>query len=204
MKIRKQISKRILPVLLLVLLASCAKYHSKPLPKINGQKQNIEGITVHKKILNEKESREIFGKSASQKLSQKGYKPILLSIKNKTDQNYSIYSDDMNIQIEEPSQVAKNLHRNTSLRVAAWCAGGLFFWPLFIGAAVDGIKSKDYNKDLNHDFDLKAIYPHEEIKIKSKSKINKLMFVNKNVDLYQLNLKLVDKNNPNQKRNFTV
>ena len=48
--------------------------------------------------------------------------------------------------------VAKRVHTSTLARSAGYGVAGLFLWPFFIPAVVDGVKSSESNQKLDDDF----------------------------------------------------
>lgn len=95
----------------------------------------------------------------------KGYQPIQLTFRNNTDKRYVFSSRDVSLPCAHADEVARTVHTSTVGRVAGYSVGGLFVWPLFIPAVVDGIKSSNANTALDKDFDEKAkdsflIAPH--------------------------------------------
>ena len=95
----------------------------------------------------------------------KGYQPIQLTFRNNTDKRYIFSSKDVSIPCANPEEVSRTVHTSTVGRVTGYGVGGLLFWPLFIPAVVDGIKSSNANTALDKDFDEKAkdsflIAPH--------------------------------------------
>ncbi|MBD3231511.1 hypothetical protein GF322_02500 [Candidatus Dependentiae bacterium] len=195
---------KMLSLLFLLSLTGCAKYDSRSLPKMEGEEYTVDNIQVSKKILTEHEVREIFGRDSSTEFNKKGIQPVILNIKNKTDKKYIFKSDDIDLKMKNPDAVAKMLHKKTSLRVVGWSILGLFVWPCFIGAAIDGVSSKNYNKDLDKDMATKALYPHEIIKIRPNEKISKIIFVAKDNFVSKLNLRLVESLNKSQQVKFII
>ncbi|MDN3509318.1 MAG: hypothetical protein P0S93_04820 [Candidatus Neptunochlamydia sp.] len=86
----------------------------------------------------------------------KGYQPIQLTFRNNLDKHYSFSTRDVNLPCANSELVARTVHTSTVGRVAGYSVGGLFLWPLFIPAFVDGIKSSNANRALDADFDQKA------------------------------------------------
>ncbi|QVL57226.1 MAG: hypothetical protein KFB93_07540 [Simkaniaceae bacterium] len=86
----------------------------------------------------------------------KGYQPVQLTFQNKTSKRYVFSTRDISLPCASPEEVARTVHTSTAGRVTGYSVGGLFIWPLFIPAVVDGIKSSNANTSLDKDFDEKA------------------------------------------------
>lgn len=95
----------------------------------------------------------------------KGYQPVQLTFKNASDKRYVFSTKHLTFPCASAEEVAHRVHTSTVGRIAGYGVGGLFVWPLFIPAVVDGIKSSNANTALDKDFDQKAkndllIAPH--------------------------------------------
>jgi hypothetical protein len=156
-----------------LLITGCAKYRPRMMSYATGSVQEQENIEVATKALNDLECQSYFNR----KIVKKGYQPIQVCIKNKTDKTYVLNANNIGLPIEKPKRVARRLHTNTASRVAGWSLGGLFFWPLFIPAIVDGTRSIKANKELDADLNERGIGRSQKIVIAPHSAINKVMFV---------------------------
>jgi hypothetical protein len=159
----------------LVFIAGCAKYTPHPLQApghvIPQEKNNVE---IAAAPLTEFDCKNVF----SRRILAKGYQPIQLMIKNKSRFTYILDSANIDMQIEPSERVAKQLHLNTEKRVISWLIPAIFIWPFIIPAMIEGLKSSQANKDLNHDFDIRTLGDDSRIYINPGCVMNKVMFVN--------------------------
>jgi len=169
--------------------SGCAKYKSQPLPKLQAIVEEKKDVEVSAQALTERECRKAF----SRRILNKGYQPIQLIIKNKSRYTYILDAANIELQLEPTQLVAKQLHLNTAGRVVSWAAAGLFIWPFYIAAAVEGCRSSDANRELNHDFAQRTISDESRIYIHPGSMINKVIFVTTDNFRNKFNLRLFSK-----------
>jgi len=169
--------------------SGCAKYQPQPLgmPKALSEEKNEIEVTAQ--ALTESECRKTF----SRRILNKGYQPIQLVIKNKSKHTYILDAANIELQIEPAHLVAKRLHLNTAGRAISWAAGGLFLWPLYIPAVVEGCQSSSANKRLSRDITHRTISDDARIFIYPGSTINKVLFVTDENYRHKFNLHLFSK-----------
>jgi len=170
-------------------ISGCAKYrpHALEIPKTIAQEQQELEVTAQ--ALTEKECRKIF----SRRILNKQYQPIQLVIKNKSKHTYILDAANIELQIEPTDLVAQQLKLNTAGRVISWAVGGLFLWPLYISAIVEGCRSHDANMRLSRDFSHRTISDDARIFIHPNSMINKVFFVTDENYRHRFNLHLFNK-----------
>lgn len=107
----------------------------------------------------------------------KGYQPVQITISNNSDRYINFSKENISLPTVPAADVAKRVHTSTITRATSYGVAGLFFWPFFIPAVVDGIKSSQANQKLDEDFAKKELC--DQI-ISPYSTINGLIFVPKN------------------------
>ncbi|MCB1109509.1 MAG: hypothetical protein KDK64_00865 [Chlamydiia bacterium] len=135
-----------------VLLTGCASYQANSLSALDPQcvreYPEIEGMQIGCKAFNEEDCYTFLDRN----VIAKGYQPIQLTFQNNTNKRYVFTTQNVSLPCVSPETVANTVHTSTVGRVAGYSVGGLFLWPLFIPAVVDGIKSSNANKALDMDF----------------------------------------------------
>ena len=170
----------------LLLLSGCASYKAAPItPILTTISKNNQDVT----IIAKKFSKQDCQKFLDRDVMAKGYQPVQLFIQNNTDKNYVFSLDRLGLVHTNASDVAKRVHTSTVGRAVGYGVGGLFLWPLFIPAVVDGIKSSEANESLDRDFLDKAA--SDQI-ISAHSSFNKLIFVPTNECPSTFSLTLID------------
>jgi hypothetical protein len=156
-------------------VSGCAKYRPKPLAMPSHiVTQEKEGVALQAALLDNVESKQIFGERSPQ---AKGYQTIQLALTNKTNQAYELDAHNIGLELASAQVVAHQIGFNTAGRVAGWGIAGLFIWPFLIPAIVDGVKSSQANRDLERDLDVRTISNGSKIYIQPHSTMNKVMFV---------------------------
>jgi hypothetical protein len=139
-----------------ILLTGCASYQTTSLSALDPEcvrtYPQVEGLSIGCKAY----SREDCYHYLDRDVIAKGYQPIQLTFQNRTDKHYVFSVKNLSIPCINPQEVAKTVHTSTVGRIVGYSVGGLFLWPLFIPAVVDGIKSSNANTELDKDFDKKA------------------------------------------------
>ena len=126
----------------------------------------------------------------------KGYQPIQLTFRNRSNSRYVFCTKNVSLPCASPEEVARTVHTSTTARVVGYSAGGLFVWPLFIPAIVDGINSSNANTALDKDFDQKA---KDSLLIGPHSYSRTLIFVPKAHFSPVFDISLLDEENGNYK-----
>lgn len=156
-----------------ILFSGCAKYKSHKLAEPIGVVHQQNNIEIKAEALTDADCHHYF----SRRVLSKGYQPIQLCIKNGSNQTYILNADNIDIQIEDRKNVARSLELNTAGRVVGWGLPGLFLWPFFVPAAVEGVKSSNANKKLSDDFSQRVLNYNSRLVITPGSSINKVFFV---------------------------
>ena len=172
-----QLSRKIFVFYLLVgivILSGCAKYKPRSLQYCPSTVKEKDNFGVGTKILSYHDCEESF---YTKKIIEKGYRPLQISVTNKTDKTYVLKGSNIGLQLEHSKLVARKCHINIATRVSGWAIGGIFFWPLFIAAASEGYNSYKANNDMDADFKERSISNKDKIFIPPHSSMNKVIFV---------------------------
>ena len=168
--------KHILTYGALLLLAGCANYSASPLSSLAlGDavfSTQDSGVLASSKIFNKKDCQTYLGRD----VLAEGYIPVQLTIRNSSEDSMYLSTDNFNIPLALPDRVAGKVHTSTVGRVAAWGVGGLVLWPLLVPAIYDGIKSNEANRNLDQDYQYKALKQHI---IQPQSILNSVVFIPK-------------------------
>ncbi len=152
-----------------------AVYKAFPLSYLsNDLPSEFEYISFDYKIFNKSDCKKYLGRD---KILSKGYLPIQISINNNSDRTFSFSLNNFDINCISYEEVAQAVHFNMPARVIGWTLGGLFIWPLLIGAVVEGIQTPDANINLDIDYAQKSL---KNQYIKPDDSINGLIFVERN------------------------
>lgn len=187
-------------LLTLLFFTGCAKYNADTLPLLQNSSaqysQTEKEITVYCKAFTTGDCMRYLDRN----VLKEGYQPIQISIQNDSDHVLYFSQEGFGLPTVAPESVAKKVHTSTIGRAAGWGVGGLFIWPLFIPAIVDGIGSANANVQLDRDFAEKTmrgqpILPH--------TRINGLVFVPKPDFKENFTISLQDQSNE-EKINFQV
>ncbi len=179
-----------LSVSTMLLLTGCASYNATSLSMLSEEscietKQN-SNVNVSWKAFDKEDCLTYLGRDV---LSE-GYIPVQFTIRNNSRDRMYLSPNNFNQPISAASQVASTVHTNTSGRVLGWGLGGLFFFPLFIPAFVDGIKSQQANLALDADYAAKTL---KEQTIEPHSSFNGVVFIPKEnagskIEMFLVNL----------------
>lgn len=157
-------------------LTGCASYQANSLsaldPHCVREYPEIEGMQIGCKAFSVDDCYTYLDRD----VIAKGYQPIQLTFNNKTNKRYVFTTQGVSLPCADPTIVANTVHTNTIGRVAGYSVGGLFIWPLFIPAVVDGIKSSNANQSLDRDFHDKV---RQQFVIPSNGYAKTLIFVPK-------------------------
>ena len=103
-----------LPILPLILIAGCAKYKPIKFPEIQPEQTKTQkNVSIYKT----EECKQILGKNNHKKLGKKGYQPILLYIKNNSDNIYILNDKNIDIEILPSKLITKKLTKNTIIPI---------------------------------------------------------------------------------------
>ncbi len=163
-------------VSMLILLSGCASYHANTLsllPEENGiESLQRSQVRVSWKAFDKNDCQTYLGRD----VISEGYIPVQFTIRNNSQDPMYLSPSNFTSPVSSVNQVATTVHTNTSGRVAAWGVGGLLFFPLLIPAFVDGFKSINANKELDADYEAKAL---KEQTIQPHSSFNGVVFIPK-------------------------
>lgn len=159
-----------------LLFTGCASYQANSLGALDPQyvksSSEIEGVSIGCKAYTVKDCFTYLDRN----VIAQGYQPIQLTFENSSNKSYRFSTRDISLPTADPYNVAKTVHTNTIGRVTGYAVGGLFVWPLFIPAIVDGIGSSNANTSLDRDFGEKCL---ESLAITPYSFSKTLIFVPK-------------------------
>lgn len=180
-----------------VLLSGCAKYrphqfHDRPITKSCK-------VQVAARLLREDDARYYFGR----RILAKGFQPILLTVDNPTERTYMLDAWDVTLTLEHDKTVMRAVNFSPEQRIIAWSVLGLFLWPFFIPAAVDGVMASQANKDMAQDFADRVLSCDSYIKVRSFTTMSKVMFVRKEHVKHKFAVVLSDRET-REKTSFTV
>ena len=177
----KSLMNKICCVFLLILVGGCASYNPHQIKLLAVGKTGVveaksdkenSNVKILVSVLSKDEEKYYFDRN----IFAAGYRTAQLTIINSSDECIIIKNEDVILQIANSEQIAKILHTSTGGRVAAYGVGGLVFFPLFVPAVVDGVKSSDANKKINADFNERC---GEYCVIPAHSIQNHILFINK-------------------------
>lgn len=193
--------KTVLGFIAVLGLSGCARYAARPLGRLS-----VIDYTMHSGGVSQEQSQrsvEPYVSFAYRALSAfdckqyldrdviaAGYQPIHVTITNQSKRYLYFSLSSLNVVTVNPSSVALSVHTSTAKRVIGYGIAGLFVWPFLIAAAVDGTGSEKANKELDLDFEAKAL--RDQVILKPHEILNGLIFVP--VDEYDqtLSFSLVD------------
>lgn len=174
MKIAKKLCGTALLATTLV-LSSCASYKAVSLntnltPEYVPQGAEVPEIAIGAKAFSKYDCKMYLDRDV---LSE-GYQPVQLTIQNNSKRTLQFIMNGLSLPHVPAEHVAQTVHTSTIGRIVGYSVGSLLLWPLIIPAIVDGIKSSEANKQLDHDFIAKSakdqiLYPH--------GRMNGLVFV---------------------------
>ena len=166
-------------------LTGCAHYNARPLKRLN------RVITPEIKEQSIYFSYYVFKKEDCQYYLDRdvifeGYQPIQISISNNSEETFYFSPKSLSLPSVPIEEVAQKVHTSTAGRAAGYSLAGLFLFPFFIPAIVDGVKSSHANEKLDTDFNNKSF---GEQTINSYTTINGLVFIP--VSEYEYNFSFV-------------
>lgn len=175
---RYQIIFIIMSAIALFSVPGCARYSAQPLNRIkavNPRKQDgyEKSISLAYNVFDKWDCKKYLNRD----VLAKGYQPVQLTITNNSDRYIYFSKENISLPIVSAADVAKKVHTSTMTRVVSYGVAGLFLWPFFIPAVVDGVKSSQANQRLDEDFVKKELA--DQI-ISPYNTINGLIFVPKN------------------------
>lgn len=155
MKLNHFLSLGILSLALLTIVG-CARYQARPLdrvaPHVNGYQQE-NNVSLAYRVFNHHDCKRYLDRD----VLAKGYQPIHVTITNSTNRAYDFSLNSLNVLCVDAREVAEKVHTSTAKRVASYGIGSLFLPVLIIPAIVDGVGSSEANRQLDFDFDNKAL-----------------------------------------------
>lgn len=173
-------------IIFLATLPHCARYQPtallRPLSRLEKS-----GVEVGVKELTRAEFRRYFDSN----LASKTFVALQLFIKNKTSLTYVLDPDNISLPLEHARTVARQLYRNTVLRVMVWAVPGQLFWPCNIPAIVDGLHSYEANKAIDEDVKDRS-FGSGYIEIKPRTSFNRVIFVDRKNYKAELAIRLED------------
>lgn len=158
----------------LLLLSGCASYRATPLNTISAPGSwmpwKARDVVVAARAFDEEDCKQYLDRD----VISKGYRPVQITIENKSDSNYLFSLNRVSLPCARAEDVAEQVHTSTVGRTAGYGAAALFFWPFAIPAVVDGVRSVKANESLDLDFVSKVA--KDQI-IAAHAHVNMLMFV---------------------------
>ncbi|MCK4650745.1 hypothetical protein KAT08_01090 [Candidatus Babeliales bacterium] len=158
--INKKIGFLLLALTFILILPHCAKYKPQRLHQPNGINHEKNDIEITKYVFCEDDCKKYFDR----KIITKGYQPIQLFIRNKTNKILLIDSNDITLPLVPVKNVVNKLHRDVG-----WDATKYFI--------IGGFRAIEINKQIDEDFSQKTIGYDDIIKIKPNGTFNRVMFV---------------------------
>lgn len=192
--------KKIIIIINLILLSGCASYRGAPLNVVEapGSWMPWKGndVVIGAKAFNAEDCRKYLDRD----VLTKGYRPVQITIENKTDREYLFSLNRVTLPCARADEVADKVHTSTMGRAAGYGAAAFFFWPFAIPAVVDGVRSAKANEALDIDFASKAA---KDQRIEPYAHVNMLMFVPEKSFQRTFNITLIDAMT-NEPRSFKV
>lgn len=138
----------------LLTVVGCARYQAHPLDRLTipANKQE-DGVTLAYRVFSPRDCKRYLDRD----VISKGYQPIHITITNSTNHAYDFSLSNLNLACIDPREVAEKVHTSTAKRVASYGVGSLFLPVLIIPAIVDGVGSSEANRQLDFDFENKAL-----------------------------------------------
>lgn len=142
--------------LAILCMVGCARYQSQPLERLMAPisiKNQENSVTFAYRVFDKRDCKRYLDRD----VIAKGYQPVHITIANNTNRTLNFSLSNLNVQCIDPQEVAEKVHTSTLKRVASYGVGSLFLPVLIIPAVVDGIGSSQANKQLDFDFENKAL-----------------------------------------------
>jgi hypothetical protein len=188
-------------LVVIVFLSGCASYRAMPLNSTLSSdsmyfQPHFKDVVIAARAFNKHDCKKYLDRN----VIKYGYRPIQLTIENKSEKNYLFSLSRISLPIVRPEEVAEKAHTSTVARAVGYGTAALVFWPFAIPAVVDGVCSAQANEALDKDFAAKTakdqiIAPH--------SHASMLIFVPNDEYHPDFNVTLIDLKS-NQPREFDV
>lgn len=190
---RRQIVFSIMSIVALFSISGCARYSAQPLSRlktVNPQKQDgsekpEKAISLAYNVYDKWDCKKYLNRD----VLSKGYQPVQITITNNSDRYINFSKENISLPTVSAADVAKKVHTSTITRATCYGVAGLFLWPFFIPAVVDGVRSSQANQKLDEDFAKKEL--SDQI-ITPYSTINGLIFVPKDEFKHNFTITAVD------------
>lgn len=137
-----------------------ARYKSAPLKDIHRENIRINNLKKNKSLfftykpLHNNDCKKYFN---SKNILKKGYQPVYIKCINNSEYNIVVSLNNFSFQCANFQDVANNLHRDGMARGVGFGFGALWFFPLIFPAFIQGLGANRYNKDMDMDFENKAL-----------------------------------------------
>ena len=182
-------------VLLLVIggLCGCASYNTMSLPSADvyaySNRQAQKDLTISVEFFDASKTRKIFKVN----LLKKGYQPAYIVIDNRSKETYLFNKSRISKTCYDASVIAEKCGFSTAGRATAYGVGGLFLWPLWIPAIVDGTGSARANREMQSDYAVKEI---KNGRIQPNGLLSGVVFVDKmaNGEHFDIRLQNIETN----------
>lgn len=167
--------KMFLILLPLFLLAGCASYRVRPLPRLSASGVcspfvNNNSVSFAYHVFDQNDCKKYLDRD----VISKGYQPVHLTIVNNSNRSVVFSRKNMSIETVDAYTVAEQVQTNTVARAVGYGTVAVFIWPFAIPAIVDGIGSAKANEQLSIDFAVKSL---QDQVIEPNESINGLVFV---------------------------
>ncbi len=133
---------------ILLHLVSCAHYHAKPLAKQYILERHIAPVSVTVRSFTKEDCHRYLDNN----VLEKGVQPLQITIYNNIDATLLFTKESLDIPQLSSQEMTQLFQTSTSGRVIGYGALGLFVWPFFIPAIMDGVKSWKSNKEMEKDY----------------------------------------------------
>jgi hypothetical protein len=185
----------------LLFLTGCAHYRALPLNTISSATILSDSCSEQDLVIVARAfDRRDCKKYLDRNVIEKGFKPVQLSIENRSDKNYFFSLNRIGIPCVAAQEVAEKVHTSTVARAAGYGAAALFFWPFAIPAVLDSVYSAKSNDALDSDFMHKSA--KDQI-ISSHSHVDMLLFIPNENFRPEFRLTVIDLKS-NQPKDFIV
>ncbi len=175
------------------LLFGCASYNTMSLPSADvyaySNRQAQKDITISVEFFDASKTQKIFKAN----LLKKGYQPVYIVIDNRSKETYLFNKSRISKTCYDASVIAEKCGFSTAGRATAYGVGGLFLWPLWIPAIVDGTGSARANREMQSDYAVKEI---KNGRIQLNGLLSGIVFVDKmaNGEHFDIRLQNIETN----------
>jgi len=149
--------QKLIVLLVIIGLSGCATYNALNLPSPDvytyNNRQTEKSVTIAVEFFDASKTKKIFQVN----LLKRGYQPVYIVIDNRSKETYIFNKSRINKTCYDAYAIAEKCGFSTAGRATAYGVGGLFLWPLFIPAIVDGTGSARANQEMQHDYAIKEI-----------------------------------------------